>query len=119
MRPANFWASRRKNESEKQVRSTTEIELMSSPLIDRRRLLQISAGLTGLALTSTVAGQDKPVDRSRPTRFQIACMTLPYSAFPLERALSGIKEAGYRHVAWGTRHKESDGKTVPVLASNA
>ena len=29
-------------------------------------------------------------------------MTLPYSRFPLERALSGIKVAGYRYVAWGT-----------------
>src|SRR5262245_56558263 len=44
------------------------------------------------------------VDRSRPTEFQIACMTLPYASFPWERALRGIKEAGYRYVAWGTKH---------------
>jgi len=48
------------------------------------------------------------------TRFQIACMTLPYSAFPLERALSGIKSAGYAHVAWGTSHLKT-----PVMAADA
>jgi len=45
-------------------------------------------------------------------------MTLPYSQFPLERALTGIKAAGYQFVAWGTSHKE-DGKSVPVLAADA
>ena len=54
----------------------------------------------------------------KPTRFQIACMTLPYSRFPLARALSGIQAAGYRSVAWGTTHKEN-GKDVPVLAKDA
>ncbi|HYE98060.1 MAG TPA: TIM barrel protein [Planctomycetota bacterium] len=49
-----------------------------------------------------------------PTRFQVACMTLPYSAFPLERALEGIRGAGYRYVAWGTSHQK-----VPVLAPDA
>ena len=46
-------------------------------------------------------------------------MTLPYSAFPLQRALTGIKSAGYQYVAWGTSHKEEDGKDVPVLAKDA
>jgi sugar phosphate isomerase/epimerase len=46
-------------------------------------------------------------------------MTLPYSQFPLERALSGIKSAGYCFVAWGTTHKENGGKPVPVLAPDA
>jgi len=54
----------------------------------------------------------------KQTQFQIACMTLPYSRFPLTRALDGIKAAGYRYVAWGTTHKE-DGKDVPVLAKDA
>src|SRR5262249_52895976 len=55
-----------------------------------------------------------------PTEFQIACMTLPYARFPLQRALSGIRTAGYRHVAWGTAHQESAGaKPVPVLAADA
>ena len=35
-----------------------------------------------------------------PTEFQVACMTLPYSRFPLQRALTGIKSAGYDYVAW-------------------
>lgn len=54
----------------------------------------------------------------RPTKFQIACMTLPYSRFPLTRALEGIKEAGFKYVAWGTTHLE-DGESVPVLAPDA
>jgi sugar phosphate isomerase/epimerase len=58
-------------------------------------------------------------ERGKPTAFQIACMTLPYSQFPLERALAGIKAAGYRYVAWGTTHKEGGGKSVPVLAADA
>lgn len=45
-------------------------------------------------------------------------MTLPYSQFPLQRALTGIRGAGYRHVAWGTTHLEG-GKQVPVLAADA
>jgi sugar phosphate isomerase/epimerase len=46
-------------------------------------------------------------------------MTLPYSAFPLERALAGIKAAGYLYVAWGTTHREADGKMVPVMPGDA
>ncbi|MFB3828995.1 MAG: sugar phosphate isomerase/epimerase family protein [Bryobacteraceae bacterium] len=54
-----------------------------------------------------------------PTRFQIACMTLPYSAFPLERALSGIRNAGYDFVAWGVNHREASGAVRPALAVDA
>lgn len=57
-------------------------------------------------------------EEKAPTRFQIACMTLPYSAFPLTRALDGIKAAGYKHVAWGVTHREG-GKDVPVVAPDA
>jgi sugar phosphate isomerase/epimerase len=46
-------------------------------------------------------------------------MTLPYSQFSLERALSGIRSAGYEYVAWGTSHKEEGGGNVPVLAADA
>jgi sugar phosphate isomerase/epimerase len=53
-----------------------------------------------------------------PTRFQLACMTLPYSPFPLERALTGIKSSGYDYVAWGTTHRES-GAAKPVMAIDA
>jgi sugar phosphate isomerase/epimerase len=45
-------------------------------------------------------------------------MTLPYSRFPLQRALTGIKAAGYGYVAWGTTHQESSGQ-VPVIAPDA
>ena len=73
-------------------------------------------------LASTVATAVAPLAGAadkKPTQFQIACMTLPYSRFPLARALSGIKDAGYKYVAWGTSHKEADGKDTPVLAKDA
>lgn len=86
--------------------------------MERRVFLQGSAAIAGAALAADVrAGDAPPANRVR-TRFQVACMTLPYSAFPLERALRGIRDAGYRHVAWGTTHRE-DGKPVPVIASDA
>jgi sugar phosphate isomerase/epimerase len=46
-------------------------------------------------------------------------MTLPYARFPLERALQGIKRAGYRYVAWGTTHQESATERVPAVARDA
>jgi sugar phosphate isomerase/epimerase len=46
-------------------------------------------------------------------------MTLPYAQFPLQRALTGIRGAGYRYVAWGTTHVEAGGQRVPVLAADA
>jgi sugar phosphate isomerase/epimerase len=54
-----------------------------------------------------------------PTKFQMACMTLPYAAFPLERSLRGIKASGYDFVAWGVTHRESAGETKPVMAVEA
>lgn len=53
------------------------------------------------------------------TRFPLACMTLPYSAHPFERALAGIRRAGYSHVAWGVNHKDAQGRTQPALAVDA
>ena len=86
--------------------------------MDRRSFLLSSAALSTLALRQA-SGQEK-VDKSKPTKFQIACMTLPYAAFPLERALTGLKSAGYQYVAWGTSHTESgEAKRVPVLAGDA
>lgn len=76
----------------------------------RRDFLASSA----LAPIGAVFGQSSP----EPTKFQIACMTLPYSRFPLARALEGIRKAGYSFVAWGTTHREN-GKDVPVLAIDA
>lgn len=58
-----------------------------------------------------------PAD-AKPTEFRVACMTLPWSAFPMERALAGIRGAGFKYVAWGTSHKV-DGKSVPCLAATA
>src|SRR5690606_30322523 len=56
----------------------------------------------------------------RRTDFQIACMTLPYSEFPLQRALTGIKSAGYDFVAWGTTHRERlGGEKIPVMPAEA
>jgi sugar phosphate isomerase/epimerase len=46
-------------------------------------------------------------------------MTLPYSQHPFARALRGIREAGYRHVALGTTHRDANGKPVPILAGDA
>jgi sugar phosphate isomerase/epimerase len=67
----------------------------------------------------SILAAEKPESDLKPTIFQHACMTLPYSSFPLERALTGIKEAGYRHVAWGVKHREANGEQVPVLAEDA
>jgi sugar phosphate isomerase/epimerase len=91
--------------------------------LHRRAWLGITAaGLAGMACGAAGPRQEsaKPPTsiRGKPTRFQIACMTLPYSRFPLGRALSGIKAAGYQYVAWGTAHDE-DGKEVPVIAGDA
>lgn len=94
------------------------------PPIPRRDFLQLS----GTALASSVAcgfatAQEKKSPAKKesvqrnPTQFQIACMTLPYSQFPFDRALTGIKSAGYEFVAWGTTHKNAPaGKAEPVIA---
>jgi sugar phosphate isomerase/epimerase len=75
--------------------------------------------LLGRAQAARPAGKPGPAPpRGKPTQFQIACMTLPYAAFPLERALTGIKKAGYRYVAWGRNHREA-GKSVPMLPGDA
>ncbi len=72
------------------------------------------------AQDKTVIPGTPAVPGKAPTEFQLACMTLPYSLFPLQRALEGIKGAGYRYVAWGTSHKEpGEAKSVPVMAADA
>src|SRR6266508_1258006 len=55
--------------------------------------------------------------KKEKTKFQVACMTYVYSRFPFERALKGIKEAGYTYVALGTSHPV-DGKNVSILSHN-
>ena len=88
----------------------------------RRSMLQIAAGgIAGAVLAKSlpVAIAADPQQKSA-TRFQIACMTLPYSQFPLNRALTGIKSAGYEFVAWGTSHRENSvGQRVPVMPADA
>jgi sugar phosphate isomerase/epimerase len=92
--------------------------------LDRRAWLRGSAAAlaalgAGRGLAATARPVDPPSARGTPTHFQVACMTLPYSQFPLERALTGIAGAGYRHVAWGTTHAEPGNDRTPVLAPDA
>src|SRR5262245_25560745 len=84
--------------------------------VSRRLFLQ---GVAAAALTGPARSAPQSVSQGKPTNFLIACMTLPYSPFPLDRALTGIKAAGYRYVAWGTSHREDGGKGVPVMAADA
>ena len=99
---------------------------------DRRGMLgACGSGILGMAiggaLRSTATGaqeegqaKTQEVGKDKATDFQIACMTLPYSQYPLARALSGIQRAGYKHVAWGTTHKEEgEAKAVPVMPADA
>ena len=93
-----------------------------SAAINRRHWIRtLASGAGGLAIGSLAWPDMGCADEVRkPTRFQLACMTLPYARFPLERALRGIREAGYEYVAWGTTHQEdSDGKQTPVMAVDA
>ena len=46
-------------------------------------------------------------------------MTLPYAQFELDRALQGIRTAGFKFVAWGTTHTGPDGNAAPLLAADA
>jgi sugar phosphate isomerase/epimerase len=78
--------------------------------MNRRTFLGTAAAVLPLARSAA--------DDTKRTTFQIACMTLPYSRFTLDRALTGIRGAGYSFVAWGTTHTQ-DGKDVPVVAADA
>lgn len=91
-----------------------------SPEINRRVWLKaLGAAMVTATSRSGGAAETESPRRGKPTVFQHACMTLPYSAFPLQRALEGIKVAGYRHVAWGTEHREENGERVPVMPVDA
>lgn len=46
-------------------------------------------------------------------------MTLPWGGYSFERALTGIKAAGFRYVAWGVDHRDRNGRRVPVLHVDA
>jgi sugar phosphate isomerase/epimerase len=51
--------------------------------------------------------------------FQICCMTLAYSSFPIDRAFKGIAGAGYKYVAWGPRHSNENTIAMDAPASKA
>jgi hypothetical protein len=57
--------------------------------------------------------------QTAPARFQLACMILPYSPFPFARALTGIRDAGFRYVAWSVSHNGGTAKSKPVIAPEA
>lgn len=87
--------------------------------LSRRSFFQYAAaGLSSAALAAALKAQSQPASK-KATHFQIACMTLPYAQFPLQRALEGIAASGYKYVAWGTRHQEEPDRQVPVLDLNA
>ncbi len=88
----------------------------------RRQFLRIASAATAMAgWRAAGLPADEPATAARkPTEFQLACMTLPYRQFPLQRALEGIAAAGYAFVAWGTAHQESAAdKNVPVMPADA
>jgi len=94
------------------------------PPLTRRAWLERSVAAALLGMTSNVpsASADETPEkkgRGKATEFQIACMTLPWSSFPLARALEGIRGAGFRYVAWGTTHREAGPGNEPVLAPDA
>ena len=88
----------------------------------RRRMLMTTLGAAAGAALSGINSSPARANENdaQPTEFQLACMTLPYSAFPLKRALAGIKAAGYHFVAWGTSHRETPGgERIPVMPADA
>jgi sugar phosphate isomerase/epimerase len=101
--------------------------------IDRRSFLKNSTFAAGALATAAFTGGSSPAGPApvklpglksfrksdTPTTFRHACMTLPYRFFPLERALTGIKNAGYDYIAWGTQHREEDGENHAVMAEDA
>jgi sugar phosphate isomerase/epimerase len=85
--------------------------------LNRRELLKnltASLAVAGLAGRPSALGTSIAASK-KPTQFQIACMTLPYSQFPLQRTLEGIAKSGYKFVAWGTTHMEEPNRKVPVM----
>src|SRR3954470_6270635 len=85
--------------------------------LSRRLVVRASlAAACSAAIQREIISQDRAAVKAEPTRFQIACMTLPYSQYPLARALSGIKSAGFEFDALYTSHKEAGGGNgVPLM----
>lgn len=87
----------------------------------RRMILSTIGGVVGAAVPRFRSGPLRASEGDvKRTDFQIACMTLPYAEFPLQRALTGIKSAGFEFVAWGTTHRERPGEEkTPVMPTDA
>lgn len=92
----------------------------------RRTWLGHAGAAVGLAASHCLdvpriaQGQETAKRSLDPTRFQLACMTLPYREFPLKQALEGIKSAGFAYVAWGLTHREeSESKPVRMMPADA
>jgi sugar phosphate isomerase/epimerase len=90
-----------------------------STRLDRRDFLLTLPTATALASLGKATLTAQATASGKPTNFQIACMTLPYSQFPFQRALEGIARSGFKYVALGTRHMEAPGRQVPVLDMDA
>ncbi len=101
---------------------------------DRRSFIKSSALALGAMATGTISNtvlsesvsakkldltRHREIKTGKPTQFIHACMTLPYRNYPFERALKGLKSAGYDHVAWGTQHRDEDGNNYPVMPEDA
>lgn len=74
-------------------------------MLTRRDLLQSAA----LAAAAPAAAAP---------RYQLGCQTLPYAALPLERAIDGIRKAGYRYVMPNRMHEKQPAFT-PALTPAA
>ncbi|APZ93528.1 sugar phosphate isomerase/epimerase family protein [Fuerstiella marisgermanici] len=94
--------------------------MQTTPLNRRTLFCRVATAAMTLPIAKSAVALDDERDEVAPTKFQLGCMTLPYAAFPLQRALESIAGAGYRHVAWGTSHRETDGgEKVPVMPTDA
>src|SRR5881628_3815584 len=93
---------------------------MNPSTLNRRAFLKWGVASSSFLVSKAVLSAALPADSAgKKTQFQIACMTLPYSEFPWSRALSGIRGAGFKYVAWGTTHKEAGGRSTPVIGPDA
>ncbi len=90
--------------------------MRKSTLTRRAFVRGVAAAGSSMAILNTLASVQ---EEKKPTKFQLACMTLVYSSFTLERALEGIAKSGFEYVAWGTRHRDTSGQTVPLLDLDA
>jgi len=77
----------------------------------RRVFLRQSGALLAGSLGVAAAGSAKAA------RYELSCQTLPYRAYPLRRALEGIRDAGYTYVMLYSTH---EGRPVftPALSAS-